>query len=113
MTNIAMPSNPDTPEAYVNDFRQYLNKDISTGPSVVLDGPEAAKMFHVYTGTLTANVDVIVPTEQNGFYVHNDTTGAFSVTVKTAAGSGVVVTQGKKVKLGCDGTNVEQWSAEF
>ncbi|KAB0594332.1 hypothetical protein [Cupriavidus gilardii] len=36
----------------------------------------------------------------------NKTTGAFSLTVKTAAGTGIVVAQGKNTELVCDGTNV-------
>jgi hypothetical protein len=38
--------------------------------------------------------------------VTNATTGAFTLTVKTAAGTGVAVTQGSASILYCDGTNV-------
>ena len=110
---IAMPSNPDTPETYVNDFRDMLTKDVSTGPTVTLTDVESAKRIHKYTGTLTSNVDVEVPTETNFYSVWNATTGAYTVTVTTTGGSGYAVTQAKKVDLICDGTNVVQWSAEF
>lgn len=110
---IAMPSNPDSPESYVNDFRTILSKDVSTGASVTLSDAEAANRIHTYTGTLTQNVDVVVPTEENLYHVHNNTSGAFTVTVKTSAGTGIAVTQGKKCVLVCDGTNVVQWSAEY
>jgi hypothetical protein len=40
------------------------------------------------------------------YYITNSTTGAFTLTVKTAAGTGVVVTQGTRTVLYCDGTNV-------
>lgn len=59
------------------------------------------------TGTLTANVDVIVPARTKIYVVKNATGGAFTVTVKTAAGSGVVVLQGTTAIVWCDGTNVE------
>lgn len=110
---IAMPSNPDSPETYVNDFRDYLDKDVSSGPTVTLSDVEAAKRIHEYNGTLTQNVDVVVPTETNLYHVYNSTTGAYTCTVTTSGGSGVAVTQGKKVALVCDGTDVVQWSAEY
>jgi hypothetical protein len=110
---IAMPSNPAAPESFVNDFRSVLTKDVSGGPTVTLTDVEAAKRVHKYTGTLTQNVEVIVPTEENFFGVWNATSGAFTLTVKTTGGTGVAVTQGKKVELICDGTDVIAWTAEL
>lgn len=58
------------------------------------------------TGTLTANRVINVPAVTKAYLVINDTSGAFTLTVKTAAGSGVEVTQGKMAIVICDGTNV-------
>ena len=63
------------------------------------------------TGVLTGNRNLIVPTRDMFFVIHNTTTGAFTMTVKTAAGSGVVVEQGFKSWLYCDGTNVVEMSS--
>lgn len=53
----------------------------------------------------TANYVVIVPTVTK-LYVVDNLNGTYSVTVRTAAGSGVVVPPLKTVLLRCDGTNV-------
>jgi hypothetical protein len=60
------------------------------------------------TGTLTANRELIVKTQPKNFWIHNNTSGAFTVTVKTAAGTGVEVPQGQWAKVYCDGTNVRE-----
>lgn len=57
------------------------------------------------SGTLTANVNVIIPNLSKQYLVRNNTTGAFTVTVKTAAGTGVVVTQGRLSLVWCDGVS--------
>lgn len=59
------------------------------------------------TGTLLANVNVIVPAVSHAYLVDNQTTGSFTVTVKTPAGTGPTVGQGSILNLYCDGTNVK------
>ena len=57
------------------------------------------------TGALTGNRNLIVPA--NGQWsIFNSTTGAFTLTVKTASGTGVAVGQTKRCILIADGTNV-------
>jgi hypothetical protein len=56
-------------------------------------------------GALTGNRNLIVPA--NGQWsIFNNTTGAFTLTVKTASGTGVAVGQTKRCILIADGTNV-------
>lgn len=62
------------------------------------------------TGVLTGNRDFVVPNRDKPYIVHNATTGSFTVTIKTAAGSGVVIEQGFKALVYCDGTNVLELS---
>lgn len=57
-------------------------------------------------GTLTSNAIIVVPSRSKMYIVRNVTTGAFTLTVKTSAGTGTVVTQGGVNILWCDGTNV-------
>ena len=59
------------------------------------------------TGTLTGNRNLIVPTVAGAWIVDNATAGAFTLTVKTAAGAGVVVPQGSATLVYCDGTDVK------
>lgn len=61
-----------------------------------------------FTGVLTGNRVIEVPeTVSRPKVVFNATTGAFTLTLKTAGGSGVAVSQSKRGVVYCDGTNVE------
>lgn len=66
---------------------------------------QARNMILNCTGTLSTNVNVIVPAKAKVYVVLNDTSGAYTVTVKTAAGTGVVVPQGTMQVVMCDGTD--------
>ena len=58
------------------------------------------------TGALTATRDLIVPTIEKTYVVHNDTAGSQSIRVKTSGGTGITIPNGKKALLYVDGTNV-------
>jgi len=83
-----------------------LNLSVAGSSNVTLTTAQAGNFVQRYTGILTGNIAVIVPNAVSVYDVVNDTTGAFQLTVKTAAGTGVVVGQGQSVLLRCDGTNV-------
>ncbi|VVE07704.1 hypothetical protein [Pandoraea terrigena] len=57
-------------------------------------------------GTLTGNVQLVFPATKNQWQVINNTTGNFSVTAKTAGGSGVIVQQGGAANVYGDGVNI-------
>lgn len=88
-----------------------LIKSVAGGASVTLTAPESLNTLIKLTGALTANIDVIVPNTKRDWVIVNNTTGAFTVTVKTAAGSGVTVAQGASLHLYCDLANVVQVGA--
>lgn len=95
-----------TPTQIQNEWIGKVTKAL-TNIDVTLTAGEAGNAFLFFTGTLTGNVNVIVPTSQSHVWlIQNNCTGAFTVTVKTAAGTGVVVDQGIRYCLYCDGTNV-------
>ena len=56
--------------------------------------------------SLTLTRDIIVPTSTKSYLVKNATTGGQSLRVKTSAGTGITVPNGKTTFLLCDGTNV-------
>jgi hypothetical protein len=60
------------------------------------------------TGTLSANVNVIFPAIGRTYYIQNNTTGSFSVTLKITGSGGATVTasQGTGAIYVLDGTNV-------
>jgi len=81
-----------------------LAKSFSSS-DVTLSAAENRSPIVVCSGTLTANVNLIVANERP-LLVYNNTSGAFTLTVKTAAGTGIAVTQGTWRKVYCDATNV-------
>ena len=64
------------------------------------------------TGTLTAGRNFVIPAVTHMLTFYNNTTGGFSVTVKTPSGSGIAVAATKRAILECDGTNVVRITAD-
>ena len=66
------------------------------------------------TGALTADRNVICPSSSKEYIVYNGTSGSYRVTVKTAAGTGVVIPQGGAgyAHIYCNGTNVVRVAAD-
>ena len=69
---------------------------------------EQNKIAYKFTGALSGNIAVIVPPTVQQYWVDNSTTNAYTMTVKTASGSGFAVPQGTRAILYCDGTDVVQ-----
>ncbi len=67
---------------------------------------EARKMILNIGGALGAARNVVVPTSSKLYVAKNATTGGFATTLKTTAGTGISVPNGKTTLLFCDGTNV-------
>ena len=84
----------------------YRSKSVAGAADVTLTTTEALSATIELTGAITASINVIVPTKEKNWAIYNNTSGAFTVTVKTSAGTGIVVPQGRKMDLTCDGTNV-------
>lgn len=77
-----------------------------TGGNVTLTPAQAAKRVITVAGTLTSNLVLIVPAWTYNWTVYNSTSGAFSVSIRTAAGSAAAVPQnGAPTPVVCDGTN--------
>ena len=91
-----------------NTFAYTLLSLSVTGGTLTLSSTQAANTIQSYSGTLTSNQIVIVPSTVQLYTVTNNTTGAFTFTVKTAVGGGsfVSIVQGTSLVLICDGTNV-------
>lgn len=76
-----------------------------TNVNVTLTTDQAAYPVITFTGTLTGNVNVIFPNDVKSYRILNNTTGAFTITCKTSAGTGVVVPAGSS-DIFCNGTNI-------
>lgn len=90
-------------------FYTILSKVLTgLGATVTLTTAEAANIIQEYSGVLSSNVNVIFPSTVQLYTVTNLTTGAYSLTFRTAAvgGSTVTIPQAQTLILICDGTNV-------
>ena len=66
----------------------------------------ARHMFLAVGGTLTAARNLVCPSTSKLYFIYNNTSGGFSVTLKTSGGTGIEVTNGDRRMLYCDGVNV-------
>lgn len=104
---IGLAENPGNPHITVNEVDNgYDAVDCAGASDVTLTDAQVNHAVHEFTGILTGNINVIVPTDTHLYRCINNTTGAFTVTVKTSAGTGIVIAQGKAALIVCDGTDV-------
>jgi len=85
-----------------------LQIDISGTGDYTLSVSELNKTAYIFTGTLTGDRDVIVPTTIQQYWVSNQTSGAYTLGIRTAgqASPGVTVANAARAILYCDGTDV-------
>jgi hypothetical protein len=86
----------------------YTSQALSNA-NVTLTALQAARPVIILTGVLTANVQLILPKTLQSWLIVNNTSGAFTLTVKTSTGTGVVVAQGgftSPTGVYGDGTNI-------
>jgi hypothetical protein len=105
----------DVADANMAIIEQAIARMVSiatTGGTTVLTSAQNRYPIIRLTGTLASNATIEVRTAEKNWIFINDTTGAFTVTVKTNAGTGKTLPRGRAVKLYCDGTNVEHARAQ-
>lgn len=81
----------------------FVNLTTST---TTLTATEAAADIIVLSGTLTENVNLVFPIWQKMWTVVNNTSGAFTVTCKTASGTGFASIGGSRATIYGDGINI-------
>lgn len=79
-----------------------------TGGTTTLTSAQAANTIQLYAGTLTSNQIIVIPSTVQLYTMTNNTTGAYSLTIKTAVGGAatLIIPQGTTLVVICDGTNV-------
>jgi hypothetical protein len=82
-----------------------LSKAVTSG-SYTLTASEASNVIQKYTGALSGNVTIIVPSTVQVYYIVNATTGAYTVTISTGAGASAILTSGSQATLVCDSVNL-------
>jgi hypothetical protein len=70
-----------------------LVKTVSSG-TYTLTSSEASNVIQKYTGALIGNVTIVIPSTVQVYYILNETTGAYTVTITTGSGSSAILTAG-------------------
>jgi hypothetical protein len=84
----------------------YTSINVAGTGDFTLSGAQLNRISYNLTGALTGNRNIIVPSTVQQYWITNATTGSFTLTVKTSAGTGIAVAQNAAQILYCDGTNV-------
>lgn len=82
-----------------------LTKAVTSG-SYTLTASEASNVIQKYTGALSGNVTIVVPSTVQVYYIVNATTGAYTVTLTTGSGAPATLTAGSQATLVCDSVNL-------
>lgn len=94
-------------------FTTDADLTIGLTDTVALQTARALVLNVTSTGSLTATRELVVPTIEKQYIVQNNTTGSQSITVKTAAGTGITVPNGAKMHLYVNGVNVVDAVSHF
>jgi hypothetical protein len=85
----------------------YTVIDVAGTGVYTLTGSELNRVAYRFTGALTGNRTIVVPATVQQYWVDNQTTGAYTLTIAPSGGGGsVAVAQGSRLILYCDGTDV-------
>ena len=89
----------------------YTTQAITDGADTVITIPPGAtgiarNMYLELTGALTGARNLVVPASKKLYFIYNNTTGGFAVTVKVSGLTGVSVAAGSKTILVCNGTDI-------
>lgn len=79
--------------------------DVSGNTDVTISGNDLDAAGYRFTGTPTANIDVIVPDNTRHYFISNEAGGNLDVTLRTQSGSGVVAPR-DDAWFKSDGTNI-------
>ena len=82
-----------------------LSKAVLTG-TYTLTASEASNVIQKYTGALTGNVTIVVPSTVQVYYILNETSNAYTVTITTGSGATAILTAGSQATLVCDSVNL-------
>lgn len=100
-------TNPDTGGAGWMSLAFEGSQAITvTTADVTVTQLQSAYPVLIISGAKTAARNLILPAIVGEWIIQNNTTGAFTLTAKTAAGTGVTLTQGESTFIYGDGTNI-------
>lgn len=83
-----------------------LVKDVSAGGSFILTSTEYQNELLTFTGSPAGDVEIVLPTVVTSYYIRNNLSTAYDVTVITDGGAGVIVPSDTLTSVVCDGTDI-------
>jgi hypothetical protein len=85
----------------------YVSIDLTSQTSpYTLSGANLNRIAYSFGGALTANMVVEIPATFQQYWISNDTTGGYSITVKVAGQTGVTIVAGARAICYCNGTDL-------
>jgi len=91
-----------------------LSQSLAGLSTLTLTASQAGNGILKFSGSLTSNCSVLVPASPTrSWVIVNGTSGAYTLTIKTPTGTGVLVTQGKSAIIYTDGTNCYDALSDF
>lgn len=84
----------------------YTSVDLTGETLYTLTSSELNRIAYSFTGTLSADCEVIVPATVQQYWVTDNCTGAYTLTIKTAAGTGIDFVAGQSAIVYSNGVNV-------
>lgn len=84
----------------------YTSVDLTGETLYTLTSSELNRIAYSFTGTLSADCEVIVPATVQQYWVTDNCTGAYTLTIKTAAGTGIDFVGGQSAIVYSNGVNV-------
>lgn len=100
-------TNLNTVISNIETMTKATRTNATTGGTTTLSKTTAREIIQRVTGVLVSNAIIEVPAAATAWWIFkNETTGAFTVTVKVNGQTGVVVPQSTAMMLRCNGTDV-------
>jgi len=95
-------------QSAIFSFTQEQISVTGAGATITLTSSQASYTLQEYSGVLSQNTNVVVPSTVQFYVITNNTTGSYTLTFKTSVGGGATTTipNGSTVAMVCDGTNV-------
>ena len=84
----------------------YTVINVAGTGNYTLTGTELNRIAYNFTGVLTGNRKIVVPDTVQQYWVANNTTGAYTLSVGTALGASVTINQGARGIFYSDGVDV-------
>ena len=112
--NITDPESTDgLSSGWLPDITPSTTTISMTNSNVTLTYLQYSNSFIIISGTLSTNVNLIFPALIKNWIVENKTTGNYTITAKTSAGTGIVIPSNSNIVLYGNGTNILSHQSVF